>query len=148
MAPLLAVDPKIQELVIKNFGATAAFNVRVESEPTIEREWEGKAQEVPLPEIPTLVPGQEWRAVWDFFPSRHEAGLPDRHDVKVLFEDSQGESYAFDYTLDWSVHRDRLSVKTFGVHHGVKELKAIRERLDRGQGALRGGARRRANAPR
>lgn len=132
MAPLIEVDPKFQELVIKNFGATAAFNIRVESRPTIEREWEGKAQEVPLPEIPTLVPSQEWRAVWDFFPSRHEAGLPDRYDVTMRFEDSHGESYALRYTLDWAVNRDRLSVKTFGVHHGVKELKAIRERLNRG----------------
>jgi hypothetical protein len=132
MAPLSEVDPKFQELVIKNFGTTAAFNVRVESEPTIKREWEGEAQEVPLPEIPTLVPSQEWRAVWDFFPSRHDAGLPDRHDVTVRFEDSHGESYALRYTLDWAVNRDRLSVKTLGVHHGVKELKAIRERLDQG----------------
>lgn len=129
MEPLAAVDRKFQELVIKNFGATAAFNIRVESEPTMVREWEGEAQEVPLPEIPTLAPGQEWRVLWDFFPARHAAGLPDRHEVKVLFEDSHGEKFTLAYTLDWGINLDRLSVKTYGVHHGVKELQEIRKNL-------------------
>lgn len=129
MEPLKAVDPKFQELVIKNFGATAAYNVRVESEPEIVREWDGDSQKVPLPVIPTLSPGQEWRALWDFFPRRHSAGLPDRHDVKVRFEDSHGESFEFAYALDWAMNLDRLSIHTYGVHHGVKELKEIREQL-------------------
>lgn len=129
MEPLKAVDPKFQELVIKNFGATAAYNVRVESEPEIVREWDGDSQKVPLPVIPTLAPGQEWRTLWDFFPRRHPAGLPDRHDVKVRFEDSHGESFEFAYALDWAMNLDRLSVDTFGVHHGVKELKKLREQL-------------------
>lgn len=131
MEPLIAVDSRFQELVIKNFGATAAFNIRVESEPTMVREWQRQAQEVPLPEIPTLVPGQEWRVLWDFFPPRHAAGLPDRHEVTVRFEDSQGEEFTLAYTLDWQINRDRLSVPTFGVHHGVKELEKIRKRLER-----------------
>jgi hypothetical protein len=131
MEPLVAVDPKFQELVIKNFGATAAFNIRVESEPTIVREWQGNVQDVPLPEIPTLVPGQEWRVLWDFFPKRHDAGLPDRYEVQVAFEDSQGTQFNLGYTLDWGMSRNRLSVTTFGVHDGVKELQEIRKRLGR-----------------
>lgn len=94
MEPLVEVDAKFEELVIKNFGATAAFNIRVESEPMLAREWNGESQAVPLPLIPTLVPGQEWRVLWDFFPTRDEAGLPDRHDVMVRFEDSHGERFA------------------------------------------------------
>lgn len=129
MEPVIAVDSKYQELVAKNFGATAAFKIRIESEPTMVREWQGQVQEVPLPDIPTLVPGQEWRVLWDFFPARHEAGLPDRHEVMVSFEDSHGETFALAYTLDWGINRDRLSVRTLGVHHGVKELQKIRKRL-------------------
>jgi hypothetical protein len=129
MEPLMAVDPKFQELVIKNFGATAAYNVRIESEPEIVREWQGDSQKVPLPLIPTLVPGQEWRTLWDFFPRRHSAGLPDRHDVRVRFEDSHGERFEFAYALDWAMNLDRLSVDAYGVHHGVKELKKLREQL-------------------
>lgn len=129
MEPLMAVDPKFQELVIKNFGATAAYNVQIESKPEIVREWDGGSQKVPLPLIPTLVPGQEWRTLWDFFPRRHSAGLPDRHDVKVRFEDSHGESFEFAFALDWAMNLDRLSVDTYGVHHGVKELKKLREQL-------------------
>lgn len=129
MEPLWAVDPKFQELVIKNFGATAACDVQIESEPEIVREWEGDAQKVPLPLIPTLAPGQEWRGLWDFFPRRHSAGLPDRHDVKVRFEDSHGERFESAYVLDWGTNLDRLSVKTYGVHHGVKELEKIRHQL-------------------
>jgi len=129
MEPLKAVDPKFQELVVKNFGATAGYNIRIESKPEIVRERDGDSQEVPLPLIPTLAPGQEWRVLWDFFPRRHSAGLPDRHDVKVRFEDSQGGSFEFAYTLDWAVNLDRLSVHTYSAHHGVKELKKIREQL-------------------
>jgi hypothetical protein len=129
MEPLMAVDPKFQELVIKNFGATAAYNVQIESQPEIVREWDGGSQKVPLPLIPTLVPGQEWRTLWDFFPSRHSAGLPERHEVKVRFEDSHGEPFVFAYTLDWAMNLDRLSVDAYGVHHGVKELQKVRELL-------------------
>lgn len=129
MEPLMAVDPKFQELVIKNFGATAAYNVQIESKPEIVREWDGGSQKVPLPLIPTLVPGQEWRTLWDFFPSRHSAGLPERHEVKVRFEDSHGETFVLAYALDWAMNLDRLSVDTYGVHHGVKELKKLREQL-------------------
>lgn len=35
----------------------------------------------------------------------------------------------FSYTLDWGINRGRLSVNTFGIHHGVKELKEIRKRF-------------------
>lgn len=129
MEPLTAVDRKFQQLVVKNFGETAAFAICLESEPTMVREWQGQPQEVPLPEIPTLVPGQEWRVLWDFFPNRHNAGLPDRHEVTVRFADSLGENFTLSYTLDWGVNRDLLSVTTFGIHHGVQELKKIRERL-------------------
>lgn len=129
MEPMREVDPKFQELVIKNFGATAAYDVRVESEPEIVREWEGEAKEVPLPVIPTLVPGQEWRALWDFFPRRHSAGLPERHDIKVFFQDSQGEKFELAFALDWAMNIDRLSVTTYGMHHAVKELKEIAKRL-------------------
>jgi hypothetical protein len=129
MEPLWAVDPKFQELVIKNFGATAAYDVQVQSEPEIVREWKGDSQKVPLPLIPTLVPGQEWRVLWDFFPNRSSAGLPDRHDVKVRFKDGHGESFEFGYALDWAMNVDRLSVTMYGVHHGVKELKELREQL-------------------
>jgi hypothetical protein len=131
MEPLTAVDPKFHELVIKNFGATAAYDVRVESDPLLAREWHGKAQDVPLPSLPTLVPGQEWRVLWDFFPRRHDAGLPSRHEVKVHFEDSHRESFSLDYTLDWSVNLDRLSVRTLTIHHGVKELQNIAKLLGR-----------------
>ena len=71
--PLIGVDPKFQELVVKNFGATAAFNVRLESEPPMERAAvDGRA--LTLPTLPTLVPGQDWRVLWDFWLSSRFGG--------------------------------------------------------------------------
>jgi len=71
--PLIGVDPKFQELVVKNFGATAAFNVRLESEPPMERAAVG-GRALTLPTLPTLVPGQDWRVLWDFWLSSRFGG--------------------------------------------------------------------------
>jgi len=122
---------QFHDLVVRNFGATAAHDVVVTLEPPPRRSAgpdEGFEffSEVWLPErIPTLVPGQEWRTMWDFTPARAEQELPDHHAAVVSFKDSQGQSFAFHYELDWAATRNLASVKEYRVHDGAKALRDI-----------------------
>lgn len=66
------------DLVVRNFGSTAALNVEVRIEPVPRRSGNdlGTYQDVKVPDkIPVLVPGQEWRTWWDTAPRRAKANL-------------------------------------------------------------------------
>ncbi|OBA61627.1 hypothetical protein A5647_10365 [Mycobacterium sp. 1100029.7] len=77
-----AADWHVIELVVRNFGRTAAYDIRFNftSPPTVaeyENSSDGYAEvvELQLPqEIPVLAPGQEWRLVWDSALDRAEIG--------------------------------------------------------------------------
>jgi hypothetical protein len=77
-----ATDWHLIELVVRNFGETAAYDVRFAfvNPPTVglyENEHDGLVNvgELALPaSIPTLAPGQEWRTIWDSTLSRAELG--------------------------------------------------------------------------
>ena len=81
-----ASDWHLVELVVKNYGQTAAHNVSFsfENPPTVaqyENEHNGLVgiAELALPsEIPVLAPGQEWRTGWDcgHSPSALPVALP------------------------------------------------------------------------
>jgi hypothetical protein len=77
-----AADWHVIELVVKNFGRTAAYDIRFTfaNAPTVveyENATDGYADvaELKLPsELPVLAPGQEWRMVWDSALDRAEIG--------------------------------------------------------------------------
>jgi hypothetical protein len=77
-----ASDWHLIELVVRNFGETAAHDIRLVfiNPPTVaqyENEHDGVVNigELALPStIPILAPGQEWRTVWDSALSRAELG--------------------------------------------------------------------------
>lgn len=77
-----AADWHVIELVVKNFGRTAAYNVQFTfaNPPTVaeyENSTDGYADvaQLQLPrELPVLAPGQEWRMVWDSALDRKEIG--------------------------------------------------------------------------
>jgi hypothetical protein len=125
-------DPQLLDLVVRNFGTTAATDVAIRIDPPPHRastSSEGYGA-VWIPDrIPTLVPGQEWRTLWDFTPDRAAAELPDSHDAVVTFRDSWGEIHSFSYVLDWSATRQRMYATVYGAHHGVKALREISETL-------------------
>lgn len=81
MEPHVA-DWHVIELVVRNFGRTAAYDVRFSfpNPPTVaqyENAANGYADvvELRLPqELPMLAPGQEWRMVWDSALDRAEIG--------------------------------------------------------------------------
>jgi hypothetical protein len=77
-----AADWHVIELVVKNFGQTAAYNIgfSITNPPTVaeyENAADGYADVAPLQlpgELPVLAPGQEWRMVWDSALDRAEIG--------------------------------------------------------------------------
>jgi hypothetical protein len=77
-----SADWHVIELVVRNFGRTAAYNIQFtfSNPPTVaeyENATDGYADvvELQLPrELPVLAPGQEWRMVWDSALDRAEIG--------------------------------------------------------------------------
>ena len=123
------VDPQFKDLVVRNFGATAATDVALKITPPPRRAVapQDGDEEVWIPSrIPTLVPGQEWRTLWDYTPDRASAAeLPNEHTASVSFADASGRRYAFEYELDWGAIRSRMNMKALGTHQGVKALQEI-----------------------
>jgi hypothetical protein len=92
-----AADWHVIELVVRNFGQTAAYDIRFSfpTPPTVP-EYENAADgyativELRLPtELPVLAPGQEWRMVWDSALDRAEigSGIESRFTGSVLYHD-------------------------------------------------------------
>ncbi|MCV7444910.1 hypothetical protein AWB91_24280 [Mycobacterium paraense] len=90
-------DWHVIELVVRNFGQTAAYDIRFEfANPPTVAEYENAADgyadvvELQLPrELPVLAPGQEWRMVWDSALDRAEigTGIESRFAGSVVYYD-------------------------------------------------------------
>ena len=123
------------ELVVKNYGTTAAHDVRLESDPPLvsthefPEEW-GEFRTFDV--LPTLVPGQEWSTLWEGdSANRYESNLPQAHDVTVRYKDSRGRRMdPTTFRLDWSAHKFRVFRVVNGPHEIHAELKKIRKDLD------------------
>jgi hypothetical protein len=113
------------DLVVKNFGSTAAKDIRVEFDPELTRAAPGEAT-VNIPAvIPTLVPGQEWRTLWDTVMARGASDLPANYAATVSFDDSWGERYTINSVLDWSAVTVRDVVEVHTLHDAIDTLKTI-----------------------
>jgi len=116
MEPHVA-DWHVIELVVRNFGRTAAYDIRFSfpNPPTVaeyENASEGYADvvELQLPrELPTLAPGQEWRMVWDSALDRAEIGrsVESRFEGTVTYFDRPAQSRGWRF---WQ--RDRRPLET------------------------------------
>lgn len=117
------------DLVVRNFGATAAHDVSVRIDPAPRRH-SRDGEEVWLPPtIPVLVPGQEWRAFWDSG-ERMKSDLPRRHEAVVAFNDSAGDALpVLRSTLDWDALEGTLTINIRGIHHAAKALENIDKTL-------------------
>lgn len=136
-------SPRIIDLVIKNLGATAAHDVTLISDPPMKRTGASDYDDVwPAgTRIPILVPGQEWRTVWDSSYERfnsHEA-LPTEYRVTLTFKDSTGASYTFEAVLDWRVFKSRLWVDTKTTHDAAKALDAMSKTMKKWSESVHGG---------
>lgn len=135
-------DPAFVDLVIRNFGVTAAYDIEIEMEPAPERHKEDGSEVVWVPKkIPTLVPGQEWATWWDSGYQRYHSPLPKQTMATVRYLDSTGHEFNFEYLLDWTPYLNSGRVVTYGPHHSAKALREIEKLLkgwtrDSAQGSL------------
>lgn len=119
--------PVIIDIVVKNYGATAATDVRISLDPWPMRSADGEHEQVTIPEvIPVLAPGQEWRTMWDSGMTRRESGLPDRHEGKVTFRGIKNVARESDVVLDWTIYKTRRWVEVRGIHDAAVALRDIR----------------------
>lgn len=138
-------SPQFVDLVVKNFGLTAGHDIELRCDPPLQRSTQGSTtvfEEVWLPPaLPTLVPGQEWRTLWDFSPARAQTNLPERHEVHVRVKDSIGQVAEEVFILDWGAYRSRRWVTVRTIHDVGKSLRAIERELPRWREGLHGGLR-------
>lgn len=122
--------PILMELVIRNFGTTAARNIRITSTPTIRRIDGDRAEDVWLPgEISILAPQQEWRTYWDSGATRTKDSVladENRHVVTLTYDGVKGTPQQdSESIIDWSAYVGGLYVDRKSVHHAAKSLKTI-----------------------
>ncbi len=113
-----AFGPTYTDIVIKNFGQTAARNVRLSVDPPPQRSTveEGRNRVVRFPDVfPILAPGQEWRTFFDGSHRRFGKGLPSEHHAHIEFEGIGGKALSSDAVLDWDINETRIwpVTKTF-----------------------------------
>lgn len=122
----LAID-----LVIKNFGATPAYNVRIDLEPWPQRENEsgGEEERVGIPQLAVLAPGQEWRTSWSWGPNRHGSDLPDRHEGELRYLGINRAELKSPVVLDLGIYKERTWIEVRGVHDAANALREIDKKL-------------------
>lgn len=111
-------DWHVIEVVVRNFGRTAAYDIRFEfpTPPTVaayENASDGYADvvELQLPkELPSLAPGQEWRMVWDSALDRAEIGnaIESRFEGSVIYYDRPDQPRGWRF---WKAPRKPLETK-------------------------------------
>lgn len=140
------VSPEYAHFVVKNFGQTAALNVRISSSPELRRAiYDGNSSaqqrvQIRLPAtIPILAPSQEWRTFWDNPAERSDKEkYPDRHDVTVHYTDSHNEPHTTNSILDFSTF-DRIWFDRKTLHHLATATREINTKLGKFQEDIHGG---------
>jgi hypothetical protein len=144
-------DWHVIELVVRNFGQTAAYDIRFSfpNPPTVaeyENSTAGYADvaELQLPrELPVLAPGQEWRMVWDSALDRAEigSGIESRFTGTVTYYDRpdnprgwrfwQGDRLALhtNVVLDWDALPPVQRIELMTTHDLAKREKLKLELL-------------------
>ncbi|WP_020574140.1 hypothetical protein [Actinopolymorpha alba] len=133
------------DLVIRNFGKTAAYDVQLRVEPVLKRTSDGdEVEKVWLPEvIPTLVPDQEWRTFFDFGVRRMKnADLPKTYRAIVSAKDYQGcELPETISSLDWGQYEGLMSTTVYTIHDAAKSLREMEKTIKRWREGIQGGLR-------
>ncbi|MBU3067895.1 hypothetical protein KO481_41085 [Nocardia sp. NEAU-G5] len=124
----------VLELVVKNFGTTPAYNIRLnfEQAPQVSPSMEPGATVTELwhPDvIPILAPWQEWRVLWDSAIRRFKTDLPLRYEGFVTYEDKGGKPFETKSILDWGILENANKVVTNTMHDLVAEAKQSSKHL-------------------
>jgi hypothetical protein len=144
-------DWHVIEIVVRNFGQTAAHDIRFSfpTPPTVadyENAADGYADvvELKLPrELPVLAPGQEWRMVWDSALDRTEigGGIESRFAGTVIYHDRPDKPRGWrfwrrgrrelqtDVVLDWDALPPVQRIELMTTHDMAKREKLKLELL-------------------
>lgn len=128
------------DLVVKNFGQTTAYNIRITLPPLGVVPWTraDTGEEVTslyVPEsIAVLAPGQDWRTSWDSGIEReeYEGELQTKFAGRVDFDDAMippKRSYSNPISLDADMFRDSMHVTTEKGRSAEKALYEIAKTL-------------------
>jgi hypothetical protein len=129
------------DLVIKNFGQTPAYNIRLTLPPLEVVPWENsvtgeRVTALWVPEsIAVLAPGQEWRTSWDSGIEReeYEGELKTQFVGNVEFDDKMNPdkpAYLNPISLDANMFRNSLYVTTEKGRSAEKALYKIADTLN------------------
>lgn len=134
-----------EDLVIKNFGQTPAYEIEIIFEPDLtvtpytDLVTGKEVTTLRYPkQIPFLAPGQEWRTAWDSGRARAQyvkkhpeaAGLMTSFSATIKYRDSRDGTHTTHATLDWSVFESRMKVTTKSVHHIAKTLARQEKKIE------------------
>jgi hypothetical protein len=131
-AYLERADAHTMDLVIKNFGLTTARDVRLKSDRPLRMRWDQDSETLELFEsLPVLVPGQEWRTMWDINGHRIEDDeLP--YELTVMTNDSRGKRLPDEkFTLDTRPHLGSFIKDEKGLHEIAESLLKIERSVSR-----------------
>jgi hypothetical protein len=93
------------DLVIRNYGNSAAFNVNLAFSPQLERYGAKGLPALKEKHFRMMAPGYEWRTFWDSFPGTDMSKTPDQFVANITF--------------DWDNQRKR---ETYETHFDIKSL--------------------------
>lgn len=114
------------DLVVKNYGLTAANDIQIDIAPWPVRAWPTPASRVELPRrFPILAPGQEWRTVWDNTKERAASDLPNHHTGAVRYTGVNGVPRTAPIVLDWAPYENRRWIARRDVHDAAEALRSI-----------------------
>ncbi|MFH5877284.1 hypothetical protein [Arthrobacter sp. NA-172] len=124
------LGPEALDVVIRNYGQTAATDVRADFTPRLTM-WTPTKHDVFIPEeIPMLAPGQEWRTLFDFSNSRLGKKEADsRFEGVVRYKGIDGDPLESKCILDWEAYRNKTWVQTFGLHELAKAATDMRNQM-------------------
>ena len=92
---------QIYDLVIKNCGNSAAFNVKLVFSPQLERYGARRLPALKEIRFRVMAPGYEWRTFWDSFPGTDISKTPDEFVANVTFDWDRGRRHeAYDTDFD------------------------------------------------
>jgi hypothetical protein len=134
------VGDVVLDVVVKNFGTTAAHDISIEIDPPLRRAV-ASDEEAQIPGlIPVLVPAQEWRTFWDSGIARADSELPDRHTAVVRFTDSDGHNFGpYKFVLDLEPIKAREYTPIYGTHHVAQALREISKEVKKWREGATGG---------
>lgn len=116
------VEPRAIDIVVHNYGRTAAHDIRVKFDPELRSSWPEVIENVVfLAEgIAFLPPGATMQTTFDVIPDESETGIPREYTATVVYTDERG-AHRYEQV-------ERLNV---AQHRGVGTITAISRRPSR-----------------